>query len=94
MCRRFPSIVGRLFSQISILLSIRIYFLREKIKKLNADYKFEMNHSILTAELPDENMTQLISQLFKLDTPKSFTVEELPVEDTMKAFFADPTEFI
>ena len=66
----------------------------EKIKRLNEDYEFQMNHSILTAELPDENMTQLISQLFKLDTPKSFTVEELPVEDTMKAFFANPTEFI
>lgn len=66
----------------------------EKIKRLNDDYEFQMNHSILTAELPDENMTQLISQLFKLDTPKSFTVEELPVEDTMKAFFANPTEFI
>lgn len=66
----------------------------EKIKRLNDDYEFQMNHSILTAELPDEIMTQLISQLFKLDTPKSFTVEELPVEDTMKAFFANPTEFI
>ncbi len=64
------------------------------LDNLHQEFTFKMNHHILTAELPDENMTQLISKLFKLDTPKSFTVEELPVEETMKSFFADPTEFI
>ena len=53
-----------------------------------------MNNSILTAELPEDEMTILISKLFQISTPKSFTVEELPVEETMKAFFASPEKFL
>ena len=48
----------------------------------------------LTAELPDSEMMGFLNQLFELDTPASFSFEELPVEETMKAFFANPDKFI
>ena len=36
----------------------------------------------------------LVSELFKLDTPISITLEDLPVEDTMRAFFVEPKKFL
>ena len=64
------------------------------LRELIATYNIDINQNILTTQLPDEAMNSLISQLFKSITPKNFTVEELPVEDTMKAFFANPRNFV
>ena len=65
-----------------------------KLIKLLGKHKIEIHQNILSTQLPDEKMNQLISELFTLVTPKSFTVEELPVEDTMKSFFNNPKSFI
>ena len=64
------------------------------IENLRLKYDFTFSNGILTAELPVDQMNRLISQLFKDDTPTIFTVEELPVEDTMKSFFSNPEKFI
>mgnify|MGYP001223122076 CR=1 FL=1 len=65
-----------------------------KLIQVLGKYKIEIHQNILSAQLPDEKMTHLISELFNIVTPKSFTVEELPVEDAMRAFFDNPRKFI
>ena len=66
----------------------------EKISRLRKDFVFELDQKILTAKLPNSELNNLMAILFKLNTPQSFSLEELPVEETMKAFFADPEKFI
>lgn len=54
----------------------------------------KMEEQSLTAELPENEMTEFLKRLFELDNPTSFSLEELPVEETMKAFFVNPEKFI
>ena len=65
-----------------------------KIIQVLGKHKIEIHENILSAQLPDEKMTNLISELFKIIKPKSFTVEELPVEDAMRSFFNNPSKYI
>jgi len=39
-------------------------------------------------------LTKLVSELFQLGVPASITMEDLPVEDTMRSFFKDPEKFL
>ena len=70
-----------------------------KIKYLHLDGILEgpnikLKEQFLTAELPENEMTGFLQRLFDLDNPTSFSLEELPVEETMKAFFANPKKFV
>ena len=65
-----------------------------KLIQVLGKHKIEIHQNILTTQLPDEKMTQLIAELFTLVKPKSFTVEELPVEESMRTFFDNPRNFI
>jgi len=64
------------------------------ISHLKAKFSFMLDNQFLTASLQDKDMNRLLSRLFTMDTPRSFSLEELPVEDTMKSFFANPEQFI
>jgi ABC-2 type transport system ATP-binding protein len=64
------------------------------IQKLAAQYNFNLQDTFLSAELPDKQLTLLVSELFKLSTPASITMEDLPVEDTMRSFFTSPEKFL
>ena len=66
----------------------------KEIEKLSSKYNFRINEKILRAELPDKELTQLVSELFQLSPPVSFTFEDLPVEDTMRSFFTHPKQFL
>ena len=50
--------------------------------------------NILQAELPALELNQLLPKLFKIDSPTSLTLEDMPVEDTMRSFFLDPENFL
>ena len=65
-----------------------------KTKILSEKYIFNLNDTILPAELPDKELTNLVSELFHLGTPASITMEDLPVEDTMRSFFMAPGNFL
>ena len=64
------------------------------IDNLLTQYKFTLKNNFLEAELPSDDLTSLVSELFKMDTPNSITLEDLPVEDTMRSFFLEPEKFI
>jgi len=65
-----------------------------KTKILLQKYIFNLNDTILHAELPDKELTNLLSELFHLGIPASITMEDLPVEDTMRSFFMAPEKFL
>jgi len=66
----------------------------KKIEKLSENYNFRLDDTILYSELPDKELTKLVSELFQLGVPASITMEDLPVEDTMRSFFKDPEKFL
>ena len=65
-----------------------------KAERLSAKYNFRIDDTILHAELPDKELTNLVSELFQLGVPASITMEDLPVEDTMRSFFKEPEKFL
>jgi ABC-2 type transport system ATP-binding protein len=65
-----------------------------EIETLSEQYSFDIDETILRAELPDQELTQLVSKLFLLGSPASITLEDLPVEDTMRTFFTQPEKFL
>ena len=63
---------------------------------INLQQKFDIKliRNVVTAELTDKKLTKLLGDLFKLNEPVTFSVDELPVEDTMKTFFSNPEKFL
>jgi len=68
--------------------------LQHILDSLRNQFVFRLDANFLTADLRDREMNLLLSRLFTLNTPRSFSLEELPVEETMKSFFANPEKFI
>mgnify|MGYP001265195820 CR=1 FL=1 len=64
------------------------------LEDLKKTQPIKIEKNFLSAELPDEDLTSLLGCLFKMNNPISFSVEELPVEETMKSFFLDPEKFL
>ena len=66
----------------------------DMIVSLQQEFEFNLIRNVVTAELPDKQLTKLLGSLFKLDDPVTFSVEELPVEHTMRTFFSNPEKFL
>ncbi|NQU67876.1 MAG: ATP-binding cassette domain-containing protein [Candidatus Marinimicrobia bacterium] len=66
----------------------------EILQALQKEFVYKLDSNFLTAELRGDDMNQFMSRLFTMNTPRSFSLEELPVEETMKSFFANPEKFI
>ena len=64
------------------------------IDKLLENFQFEIKDTIISAELPDNELTKLVSELFQIGNAASITLEDLPVEDTMRSFFLNPENFL
>jgi len=90
----FSNLVKAIKPQKKLLFTFNDLPSSEILEKLNNDFSFKISNKLLSTNLPDEELNNLLSQLFKLDTPISFSIEDLPVEDTMKEFFTDPKKFI
>ena len=55
---------------------------------------FLIKSNILVAQLNDIELNKLLQELFKISNPKSFQIEELPVEETMRSFFEKPENYL
>ena len=64
------------------------------IEVLSDKFDFSINDHIITAELPENILQDLLSQLFKRIPPLSLLFEDLPVEETMKNFFENPSKYL
>ena len=64
------------------------------INSLNQKYTFSIKNNILVAQLNDIELNKLLQELFMISNPKSFQIEELPVEETMRSFFEKPENYL
>ena len=66
----------------------------EIIKDLKEKFDFNLDNNILIAHLNDDLLNQLLQKLFKICSPQSFLIEDLPVEETMRTFFEKPHNYL
>ena len=90
----FEQLVHRINPKKRLQFEFSTKFEYEKLTEILKNPDIEIKDQCLTAELPENEMIGFLNHLFELDTPISFSFEELPVEETMKAFFANPEKFI
>ena len=64
------------------------------IEILSNKFNFSINDYIITAELPENILQDLLSQLLERISPLSLLFEDLPVEETMKNFFENPSKYL
>jgi len=64
------------------------------IENLNKKYKFSINEKILTAILPDIELQNLLKCLLQSEVAVNISFENLPVDDTMRSFFQNPSKYI
>ena len=60
------------------------------LKNLKKRFNFYINHKVLTATLPENNLQKLLTALLKDYKANSISFEDLPVDDTMRNFFQNP----
>ena len=90
----FEELVNLVNPRRKLLFEFRTQPKEVNIKDLTFRFSFNQTDNFIHAELPAKELTALVAELFKLDTPASITMEDLPVEDTMRAFFAEPEKFL
>ena len=90
----FNDLVNRVNPKRKLLFEFNEIPNQSKTERLSENYNFRLDDTILYAELPDKELTKLVSELFQLGVPASITMEDLPVEDTMRSFFKDPEKFL
>jgi len=69
-------------------------FNEDSLSELKALYSFKINNNILTAELPESDLKDLLVKLLDSFSPISMSFEDLPVEETMRNFFINPDQYL
>ena len=64
------------------------------INTIKDQFSFRIKDHILTAELPEDELKNLLSKLLNKFSPQSMSFENLPVEETMKNFFQNPQDYL
>ena len=64
------------------------------LSKLKMDFEFDDNQKILTANLPEKELQQLLKALLNNYTANNISFEDLPVDDSMRSFFHDPDKYV
>lgn len=66
----------------------------EYINTIKDQFSFKIKDNILTAQLPEDELKNLLSKLLNKFSPQSMSFENLPVEETMKNFFQNPQDYL
>ena len=64
------------------------------LNKLFDNYKFLIDDKVLTAELPEDKLQGLVSELLKIESPINLIFKDLPVEEAMRNFFENPNKYL
>tara|TARA_Y100001935_G_C17300522_1_gene508922 strand:- start:354 stop:1370 length:1017 start_codon:yes stop_codon:yes gene_type:complete len=67
---------------------------KDDIDTLKNKYSINIDYNILSAQLDDQLINQLLKDLFEISHSQSFQIEDLPVEETMRSFFEDPENYL
>jgi len=64
------------------------------IEQLNKEFDFTFKDNVITAELSETILNDLLIKLLAISSPKTLSFEDLPVEETLRSFFANPTKYL
>ena len=64
------------------------------LNDLKQNFQFNMNEKILTTSLTESDLQKLLKILLKEYSPNNISFEDLPVDDTLRNFFQNPTKYI
>ena len=90
----FEELVNKVNPRRKLLFEFNTLPQENILQDISSRFSFDLMDNILQAELPAKELTALLSELFTLDAPINITFEDLPVEDTMRAFFLNPENFL
>ena len=66
----------------------------EIINNLKNEFNFNLENNILIAQLEEQTLNNLLKKLFQISSSQSFSIEDLPVEETMRSFFENPESYL
>ena len=66
----------------------------EFISNLKLKYNFHINEKMLNAELKEKELQSLLKVLLENYSANNISFEDLPVDETMKNFFENPSKYI
>ena len=66
----------------------------ELLLQISKSFNVNIEQNILTAHLNDSKLNDLLKLLFELSSSTSISIEDLPVEDTMRSFFESPESYL
>jgi len=64
------------------------------INSLQNDFDFIIKDHVITAELSEDLLNKLLIKLLKINSPKTLSFEDLPVEETLRNFFENPKKYL
>ena len=64
------------------------------IDKLRSSFPIDIKDRILSAELSEDKLRDLLKDLLSNHSPQSMSFIDLPVEETMKNFFENPNKYL
>ena len=64
------------------------------INTIKDQFAFNLKDNILSAQLPEAQLKELLSILLNKFSPQSMSFENLPVEETMRSFFQNPQDYL
>ncbi|MBI45526.1 MAG: hypothetical protein CMG66_05120 [Candidatus Marinimicrobia bacterium] len=64
------------------------------IEQLTKQFDFTIKDNVITAELSETILNDLLIKLLAISSPKTLSFEDLPVEETLRSFFANPTKYL
>jgi ABC-2 type transport system ATP-binding protein len=62
--------------------------------QISKSFDINIEQNILIAHLDDSKLNDLLKLLFELSSSTSISIEDLPVEDTMRSFFESPESYL
>lgn len=62
--------------------------------QISKSFDINVEQNILIAHLNDSKLNDLLKLLFELSSSTSISIEDLPVEDTMRSFFESPESYL
>ena len=67
---------------------------KNSVDNLLSGFEYNINGSILTSFLPEEKLQLLLKILLKNFSASNISFEDLPVDETMKTFFENPSKYL
>jgi ABC-2 type transport system ATP-binding protein len=64
------------------------------LSQISKSFDINVEQNILIAHLNDSKLNDLLKLLFELSSSTSISIEDLPVEDTMRSFFESPESYL